>query len=168
MGTGTELTDGVVRLRPLTFDDVDEWMAGEDEEQIRWFEFPGPATRQNVIGAIERWTQSWRTSGPVRNCAVCDVTNGRVIGGVEIRDLGGDECNLSYVVFPSARRLGIATRAARLALGYAASTMGSQVVIIKILEGNEASLGVARNLGAEATGTEPSDKGSTSSSCAEV
>jgi RimJ/RimL family protein N-acetyltransferase len=156
-----ELTDGVVLLRPLCLDDLDEWMAGEDEQQIRWFEFPGPASRENVTQAIERWTHSWHISGPVRNWAVCDVATGRILGGVEVRDLGGDECNLSYVVFPSARQRGIATRAARLALGYAASSMGSQVVIIKILEGNEASFGVAKNLGAVPTRTEPSENGGT-------
>src|SRR5271168_2378818 len=82
---GSDLTDGVVRLRPLDLEDTEEWMAGEDEQQIRWFEFPGPASRQNVIEAIERWTESWRTNGPVRNWAVCDVTTGRILGGVEIR-----------------------------------------------------------------------------------
>jgi RimJ/RimL family protein N-acetyltransferase len=158
---GIELTDGVVRLRPLNLDDVEEWMAGEDGEQIRWFEFPGPAARRNVIEAIERWRQSWLTTGPVRNWAVCDVVTGRILGGVEIRDLGGEQCNLSYVVFPPARRRGIASRAARLALGYAASTMGSQVAFIKILEGNEPSLGVARKLGAAIAGTEPSGNGGT-------
>jgi RimJ/RimL family protein N-acetyltransferase len=157
----TELTDGVVWLRPLTMSDINEWMAGEDEEQIRWFEFPGSASRRNVIEAIERWTQSWNTSGAVRDWAVCDVATGQILGGVEIRDLGGEECNLSYVVFPQARRRGTATRASRLALRYAVSSMGSRVAILKILEGNEASLGVARKLGAMASGTEPSERGGT-------
>jgi hypothetical protein len=67
-----ELTDGVVLLRPLCLDDLDEWTAGEDEQQIRWFEFPGPASRENVTQAIERWTHSWRISGPfaIGRCAM--------------------------------------------------------------------------------------------------
>ncbi len=55
------LGDDAVRLRPLGLDDVDEWMAGEDEEQIRGFEFPGPAPRESVVAAIESWMHSWRS-----------------------------------------------------------------------------------------------------------
>jgi len=40
---GTVPNDDVVVLRTLTLDDVDEWMTGEDAEQIRWFEFPWQA-----------------------------------------------------------------------------------------------------------------------------
>jgi RimJ/RimL family protein N-acetyltransferase len=153
--------DDVVRLRPLTLDDVDEWMAGEDAEQIRWFEFPGPAPRANVVAAIESWIQSWRSRGPVRQWAVCDAMNGDILGGVELRDLGGGDVNLSYVVFPPARRRGIAVRAAHLALTYAADEMHARAVVIKVLEGNTASIGVARRVGAVEVGTEPSDRGGT-------
>jgi RimJ/RimL family protein N-acetyltransferase len=82
-----------------------------------------------------------------------------VAGGVEVRDLGNDRVNLSYVIFPPYRRRGLATRASRLALDYAAQALGASCAVIKILEGNEASLGVARNLGAELVGHEPSDAG---------
>ncbi len=155
------LTDRGVRLRPTTLDDVDEWLAGEDEEQIRWFEFPRPATRADVVRAIDGWTRSWRELGPVRQWAVCDPTTGRILGGVELRDLGAGDVNLSYVTFPPARRQGIATRAARLALGYAATELGAQSATIKVLRGNEASLAVARRFGAVEVRTEPSDAGFT-------
>jgi hypothetical protein len=45
--------------------------------------------------------ESWRADGPVRHWAMCDAASGRIAGGVELRDLGGGEVNLSYVVFPS-------------------------------------------------------------------
>ena len=76
--SGVVLADGDVCLRPLTLTDVDEWMAGEDEEQIRWFEFPGPAPRANVVRAIEAWMESWSAGGPVRQWAVCDTASGRI------------------------------------------------------------------------------------------
>jgi RimJ/RimL family protein N-acetyltransferase len=154
-------SDDVVVLRPLSLDDVDEWLAGQDDEQIRWFEFPRTAVRDDVVRAIERWTESWRTLGPVRNWAVCDAVDGHILGGVELRDLGGGEVNLSYVVFPFARRRGIATTAAMLALAYAVADMGARVAVIKILEGNVASFGVARRLGAVRAGTETSERGGT-------
>lgn len=153
------ISDELVRLRPLDLVDVDEWTAGEDHEQIRWFEFAGPATRENVADAIRKWMHSWRTSGPVRHWAVCEPATDRILGGVEVRDLGGGEVNLSYVVFPWARRRGIATRAAELALAYAVKEMGARTAIIKVLEGNEASLGVARRLGAVESRREPSGGG---------
>jgi RimJ/RimL family protein N-acetyltransferase len=163
--TGPELTDGVVRLRPLTADDAAEWLAGEDEELIRGFESPRPSTREDVIRAIEGWTESWRTSGPVRHWAICDIAGSSILGGVELRRLDGPDVNpdvnLSYVVFPPARRRGIATRAARLALDHAAAEMGARAAVIKVLEGNLASLGVARRLGAVEVGRTPSDAGGT-------
>src|SRR4051812_26459488 len=98
-------------------------MAGEDAEQIRWFEFPGPAPRANVVEVIRDWGRSWRTGGPVRHWAICNRESDSVLGGVEVRDLGGGEVNLSYVVFPAWRGRGIATRACRLALAHGSDEM---------------------------------------------
>lgn len=157
--SGVVLNDEVVLLRPLSLADVDEWMAGEDDEQIRWFEFPGPASRANVVSAVENWMASWSVGGPVRHWGVSERTSGTIVGGVEVRDLGGGEVNLSYVVFPAFRGRGIATRAATLALGYAANEMGAETAIVKVLEGNRASFGVVRRLGAVEIGMQPSDAG---------
>jgi RimJ/RimL family protein N-acetyltransferase len=152
-------SDDVVDLCRLSMDDVDLWLAGEDDEQIRWFEFPGPATRAHVERAIAAWQESWVHEGRVRHWGVCVRPTGDLAGGVEIRDLGDDRVNLSYVIFPPYRRRGLATRASRLALDYAGRVLGVSSAVIKILDGNEASLGVARNLGAEMIGHEPSDSG---------
>src|SRR5947208_14016172 len=103
---GTVLEDDVVRLRPLSLDDVDDWLAGEDDEMIRWFEFPRPSTRDDVTRAIGRWQESWASNGPVRQWGVCDRLTRRILGGVELRDLGDWQVNLSYVVFPPFRRAG--------------------------------------------------------------
>ena len=140
-------------------DDVSAWLAGEDEEQIRWFEFPGSATRADVERAVAAWQESWAREGPVRQWGVCVRPAHELAGGVEVRDLGDDRVNLSYVIFPPFRRRGLATRASRLALDYAAQALGASSAVIKILDGHEASLGVARNLGAEVVGHEPSDAG---------
>lgn len=156
------LSDEVVVLRPLTPDDVDAWMAGEDAEQIHWFGFPGPAPRVNVERAIAAWVESWRTSGPVRHWAICDHETDGIIGGVELRDLGDGDVNVSYVVFPAWRRRGIATRACRLALAYAAGVMDCRVAVFKVLPANAASIAVARRLGATVTGMEGTEAGNIS------
>jgi RimJ/RimL family protein N-acetyltransferase len=151
--------DDLVVLRRLSLADVDEWLAGEDDEQIRWFEFPGPATRVHVERAIAAWQESWRNDGPVRHWGICVRPSGEIAGGVELRLLDTREVNLSYVVFPAWRRQGIATRASRLALAYGSRDLGATAAVIKVLDGNLASLAVARNLGAAALGVEPSDSG---------
>lgn len=153
------LSDDVVVLRPLTGDDVDEWMAGEDSEQIHWFDFPGPAPRSNVERAIGEWAESWSTGGPVRHWAICDQETGGIVGGVELRDLGDGNVNVSYVVFPAWRRRGIATRACRLALAHAVAAMDCRAAMIKVRKGNAASLAVARKLGATVTGLEVTETG---------
>lgn len=47
-------------------------------------------------------------------------------------------------------------------LGNAAAHLGARIAVIKILEGNLASIGVAERLGAELTGTAASGAGGTS------
>ena len=73
----TDLSDDLIALRPLSLDDVDEWLAGEDAEQIRWFEFPGPATREHVEAAITAWV---KLDGAVAEARLFPLT--RFIGDV--------------------------------------------------------------------------------------
>lgn len=56
------LTDGVVVLTPLAPDDAPEWLAGEDEEQLRWFEAPRPALLSDFEEFISSCQESWRTN----------------------------------------------------------------------------------------------------------
>ena len=155
------MTDGIVRLRRVRASDVDAWLAGEDAEQIRWFEFPGPAPRSNVERAVREWVDSWENEGPVRHWAITDAGSGELAGGVELRCDEGTEVNLSYVVFPAFRGRGFARCAAMLTLGWAANVSWAGWVVLRVLEGNEASSAVARSLGASFVGTEPSGSGGT-------
>jgi RimJ/RimL family protein N-acetyltransferase len=142
------LSDDVILLRQLTPDDVDEWMADEDA-----------APRNNVERAIADWADSWRTGGSVRHWAICDQETDRIVGGVELSDLGDGNVNLSSVVFRAWRRRGIATRACRLALAYAAQAMDCRAAIFKVPQGNAASIALARRLGATVTGIEMTGAG---------
>jgi RimJ/RimL family protein N-acetyltransferase len=156
------LSDEAVVLRPLTPDDVDGWMAGDDAEQIHWFEFPGPAPRRDVERAVADWAESWRASGPggpVRHWAICDQETDGIVGGLELRDVGDGRVNLSCVVFPAWRRRGVATRACRLALAYAAGAMDGRAAVFRVRQGNAAAITVARRLGATVTGMEVTEGG---------
>jgi RimJ/RimL family protein N-acetyltransferase len=156
-----EVDDGAILLRPLRPQDAPAHKAGEDDEQIRAFEFPGPASLANVVTAIERWQESWRTGGPERNFGVWLPDGATLVGNVSVRLIDHGHVNLSYLVFPAWRRRGFATRACRLALAYAASELGAVRARVAMLDTNLASAGVARALGAVEVGTEPSEGGGT-------
>jgi RimJ/RimL family protein N-acetyltransferase len=158
---GTELTGDEIRLRPVVLSEAEEWLAGDDDEQIRWFEAPGPSTLSNVVRAINEWQTSWKERGGVRHWGIRPLGSDAILGGVDLRRIGDEEVNLSYLVFPPFRRRGIAVRASRLALDYAAREMGAKRIVVKMLKENEASLAVARRLGATPSGTGPSDAGGT-------
>jgi RimJ/RimL family protein N-acetyltransferase len=158
---GPELLGESIRLRPLVLGEAEEWLAGEDDEQIRWFEAPAPSTLSDVTRAIGEWQSSWRDLGPVRHWGIRPLDADTLFGGVELRELGDAVVNLSYLVFPPYRRAGIAVSASKVALRYATKEMGARQAMVKVLQGNEASLAVARRLGAEPSVTEPSDLGGT-------
>jgi len=155
------LGDSDYELRQLILDDVDEWLAGEDDEQVRWFEFPHGAERADVVRAIERWSASWDAGGPAYQWAIVERRSGELAGGAELRVIDSVSANFSYVVFPAWRRRGIATKAAGLVLDHARSLLPQRTVVLEILDGNVASLAVARRLGAEFVGTAPSEAGGT-------
>jgi RimJ/RimL family protein N-acetyltransferase/predicted GNAT family acetyltransferase len=143
--------DGIF-LRPLRQADATTHHAGEDDVQLRGFEFPGPASLARVEAAIAEWRWSWAARGPVRNFGIWSAATGGLVGNVEVRVLDGHDVNLSYLVFPEWRRRGVATRAARLALEYGRTQLGARRARIEVLAENTASLGVVRRLGARSTG----------------
>jgi len=150
-----------LRLRPPTVADAREWLAGEDDEMARWFEFPRRSTLEDVERAIERWSESWRLDGEVRCWAICDAATGAIVGGVDLQRIDQHDVSLAYWVAVAWRRQGIATRAAELALGYAATVMHASRAVIKVLVGNTPSIAVAKHLNARLVGTMRSDAGGT-------
>jgi RimJ/RimL family protein N-acetyltransferase len=138
-----ELEDGVVRLRPLQPADAEAWLAGEDDEIRRWFQFPRASTRPDVDASIEAWTRSWRERGRVRNFGVWEVESGALVGGVELRERGEGSAYLSYQVFAPYRRKGYASRAVRLAVIHAEQALPVERLVIITDAANVASQGVA-------------------------
>jgi RimJ/RimL family protein N-acetyltransferase len=132
-------------LRVLRPDDASGWRAGDDEEQRRWFEFPGPAPLENVIGAIAAWRDGWRNGGPVFQWGLW--VEDKLVGGVELRIREDDKANASYVVFPAGRRRRVATRALNLACEWALDNLPISAVVAVIHPDNVASQGVALGAG---------------------
>ena len=99
--------------------------------------------------------------GDHRHWGIRRVDSPFLLGGVDLRDIGNDQVNLSYVVFPQFRRNGVARRASQLALNYASTSTGAKTAMIKMLLGNVTSHDLALSLGAHYLREEPSDAGGT-------
>jgi ribosomal-protein-alanine N-acetyltransferase len=138
--------NGIV-LRVLTRHDADAWLAGEDDAQRRAFNAPRSSTRPDVEAAIERWTASWDDDGPVRQWGIFAMPALTLVGGVELRDRGDRRANLSYAVFPDARRRHIATDAVLAACEWGSSNLPVDAIVAIIDPENPASIGVARAAG---------------------
>jgi RimJ/RimL family protein N-acetyltransferase len=154
-----ELSDGEIVLSPLVMDNAVEWLAGQDDEQIRWFEFARPAELSDVQRFISETLEAWRVSNGHCYWGIRRKESAPIIGGVDLRDLGDGAFNLSYVIFPLYRYQGFASKASALALRYAHDILKARTVIIKMLPGNEYSTRLAEKLGAVYVGTEPSEAG---------
>lgn len=138
-------------LRVLAVGDADTWLAGEGAEQRRWYESP-PASRENVVTAITDWRRSWATASPIRHWGIWARPDGPLAGGVELRNRGDRRANLSYVVFPSHRRRGLASEASTLAAQWALNAWPIDAVVACIDERNVASRGVVESAGFSADG----------------
>ena len=153
-----ELTDGVIRLRPFTRDDVDAHLAGDDEEQINWLNSGHPSTRQSVTDWIARNQHSWEHGGPVYNFGIFEIETATLVGMVEanadsqqLRGVNQGEANISYSLYPAGRGRGLASRAVGLVMRFLAAN-GFSAGIIRAEEANIRSVAVARRCGFEATG----------------
>jgi RimJ/RimL family protein N-acetyltransferase len=147
-GIAPTLTDGVVVLDGYTLHDVDEHLAGEDEEQARRFGwYPRRSTRETVVAAIEHWTRAWREGGATRAFACRDARSRRLVGGCEVRLKEDGVAEMSYWTFPTDRGRGFASRAARLACSYAFAELGIERMEVYVAVDNLASRGVARRAG---------------------
>lgn len=140
------LTDGVIVLNSFTDDDIDAHLAGEDEEHARRFGwFPARSTRETVATAVRRWRTSW--DGDRSVVAFAARIDGDLAGGCEVRRRDDGACEMSYWVFPSHRRRGIATRAARLIAAWAFASPGIERLELHVEPDNTASRGVALGAG---------------------
>jgi RimJ/RimL family protein N-acetyltransferase len=124
-------TDGVVTLRAPALGDVEQLVAGRDEEFFKWF---GPGA-----------------TGP--RPVACVWVDDDLVGWVDYdRDddhdwLGPGEVNVGYSLFPAARGKGYASRAVELLLEHLSRDTEHTVATLLIHPENARSLAVAERLG---------------------
>jgi [ribosomal protein S5]-alanine N-acetyltransferase len=144
------LTDGDVALRPFTLDDVSSVTAAcQDPEISRWtVSIPWPYDEEDARTWISGHDRLWQR-GEAAEFAVTAPDNGRLLGSLGLHSLDWDERRslVGYWVVASERGHGVASRALRLAMGWAFGTLALRTVELVTIMGNVASECVATNGG---------------------
>jgi RimJ/RimL family protein N-acetyltransferase len=146
------LSDGTIRLDAFSLADLDAHLAGEDDDQRRWFELPRASTVETVRAAIERWTAGWRDDGNLLAYAIRDARTGVLMGGCELR-FEGDRAQCSYWIFAPFRRRGVASAGLGLLCRFAARDLGMTEVEARVDPQNAASRRTAEKAGFVDSGT---------------
>ena len=148
------LSDGVISVRDWRDDDRDPLVEMANDRTIqKWTRVPAPYTRQDA----DHWfalTRTTRAAGHQVAFAVVSADDGELLGSIDLRVNPADPAigELGYMVGPSARRRGVATRAVELLTAWAFEQLALQRVEILVDPRNEPSLRVAESAGYEREG----------------
>jgi RimJ/RimL family protein N-acetyltransferase len=150
-----ELTDGAIRLRLATLDDVDDIVEQcNDPETVRWTTVPAPYGRADAEQFVTDFVPKHWADGSDLTWAI-DI-EGRFAGSVSLRPEGSTgRAEIGYGLAPWARGRGVMTQAAALALdwGFSADGLGLRAVVWRAHVGNWTSRRVAWRLGFRLEGT---------------
>jgi len=143
------LSDGTVTLRAHTPADIDDMLQmANDPEMGRWTSVTQPHTREmSEDFAFQVIPRGW-DEGTSRGWAIearDDSGRPRFAGNVDVR--GNVMTDVGYALHPWARGRGLMVRALRLAVDWALTEGGAEIVHWKAHVGNEASLRVAHRAG---------------------
>jgi ribosomal-protein-serine acetyltransferase len=152
-----EISDGTLLLRPFRLEDAEEMFKAVRESLTDlkpWMSWAYDDYSFNDAREFIRITRARWQEGTLFAFAITEVQSGLVLGGCSLSHIHPvyHLCNLGYWVRSSRRGEGIAGRATRLAARYAFEKVGLVRVEIVIAPGNEASLRVARKVGAHYEG----------------
>ena len=145
-----ELSDGVVVLRPLSWSDAQDHLAGEDEELVRWLS-GGPGTVDTVARHIATVQDMWLAGGPTFSFGIRLALDDRLAGTIDVQ-LKPDHApqgfaNLAYGLYAPYRGRGWASRAVELAVRFLRRRDDTTDVLIKVEPANSASIAVANRTG---------------------
>ncbi len=143
--TPPALTDGVVVLRPWRTEDLEEAVAGHDEEIAYWFGAEEPASYAASRELVADWHRGI-LDDPATVAFVVE-RDGKVVGGVAVRDVGNRVGDLRWWLYGGHRGRGLATRAVRLLADYALGHLGMERVEARVDPENQPSLRVATRAG---------------------
>ncbi|WP_067470519.1 GNAT family N-acetyltransferase [Nocardia amamiensis] len=150
MSQDIRLTDGIVRLRPVTVADAMTHLAGEDDEFARWYS-GGHSTPESVADYFTRCVHEWETDAPGKTFAIEHLDAGTMIGTIDLDTKRPyrekRQASLAYGIYAEFRGRGAAGRAVSLACVYLASQQLADQAVIRVHPDNRASAAVARHCG---------------------
>jgi RimJ/RimL family protein N-acetyltransferase len=152
------LTDGLIVLNSPTIEDAEAHWRGEDDEMRRRFDWPlmRRVTLEHVRRVMAQWISARAAGGPMFVYAIRDGS-GLMMGGCELRRLGGGSLNVSWWLFPDFRGRGYATRALALLCVAARGIDGALRLEASIDPANQASRRLAERLAFTETGAIPDE-----------
>lgn len=160
MYTSVQLTDGSILLRPPQPDDASAMTAAVRASLAELHTWMDWATESYNEASAARWLEfaalGWEHASAF-HFAITDAKSTEYIGNCGIDGLNPKHrfCNLGYWVHTRRTRQGVASRAARLAAGFAFETLGVSRAEIVIASGNIASRRTAQKIGAHYEGILP-------------
>lgn len=144
------LSDGTVTLRPWREQDVEAIVSACSDDEIAWWldQVPQPYGEADARTYVALTRRGWK-DGTHAAFAVTDTVTGEVMGSVGLHWLDLDEgvAEVGYWVRREARGRGVATRATRLAAGWAIGSCGIQRLQLRADSRNVASQHVAEAAG---------------------
>jgi RimJ/RimL family protein N-acetyltransferase len=157
MSLSTELTDGVVLLRPFRSEDAPSVFEAVREsltELKPWMSWAHDAYSQRESEAFIKVTRARWEERTLFAFAVTDALTGGILGGCGLSHIHPvyHLCNLGYWVRTSRHGEGLAGRAAKLAARFCFEHVGLIRAEIVMALGNERSRRVAEKIGAHYEG----------------
>lgn len=146
-GVAFELFDDVVGLRYLGNKDAEAITAiCQDPEISHWTTIPSPYTLDDALSFIELASIRHADSS-VFHLAIIDRTDSSLVGTIRLDVTDRPRSEAGYMIAPWSRRKGFASRALALVSSWALDHQHLDQVELIIRRGNDASEGVARNVG---------------------
>lgn len=126
----------------------------QDPLAQRFVPLPSPYTHSTAHDFFTGYVAGGWNRREHAEFAIADVSD-TYLGSMSLKARDHDRYEIGYLLHPDARGRGLATAAARVALRWAFTELGAQVVLWRAVGGNEASLRVAQKLGFECTSLLP-------------
>jgi len=151
------LTDGVVTLRPWRDSDVEEAVAGHDDEMALWFGWdPAQVSEERHLAAIMRWRERYAAG---EQASFVIEHDDHLVGSVELTRAGSAGASLSWTLYAGHRGRGFAARAVRVLADWALAEEGQGGLGVKRIEArvdpdNTRSLRVATRAGLHREGVQ--------------
>ena len=124
-------------LRPMTHGDTDLIIGWRNREDVRRnFIYQKPFTREGH----ENWIRTMIDTGRAVQMMICDISSGRALGSVYIRDIDREHNKAEYGIFigeAEARGRGLGTAAAKLMLRYCFQEERLHRIYLRALAGND-------------------------------